>query len=257
MENNFLISDQKFLYCIICLLPLIFLLCISEQTLSPLQYCCRQLKQITRRNFKLIQSRSLIAKQGIKIIEIDSLPLGKFCSKMQNMTKNQGSIKGFAVSVPAAGHFFYAHTAPTSCAPLSHPEVTFNFSALGLVALGFTVLPLAGSLPLLLCQFSYSVAISWPCWLQASWLSLGLSSQPGLIQAPWQCQLRTRWVLAFSAFLAPSKVFLFCLVQWEHSCSWDSPCCGDQWFSHQLCSSPALSSHTISSGSIVHQLLSL
>lgn len=43
------------------------------------------------------------------------------------------SIKGFAVCVPAAGHFFYAHTASTSCATPSHHEVTFNFSALGLV----------------------------------------------------------------------------------------------------------------------------
>lgn len=51
---------------------------------------------------------------------------------MQNMTKKiSGSIKGFAVSVPAAGNFFYAHTAPTSCAPPSHSEVTFNFSVLG------------------------------------------------------------------------------------------------------------------------------
>lgn len=75
--------------------------------------------------------------------------------------KISGSIKEFAVCVPAAGHFFYAQTASISCAP-SHPEATFNFSALGLVALGFTVLPVAGSLPVLVCQFSYSVATPWP-----------------------------------------------------------------------------------------------
>jgi len=48
MENIFLMSDQKFLR----LLPLFFLLCTSEQSLapSPLQCCCRQLKQIARRN---------------------------------------------------------------------------------------------------------------------------------------------------------------------------------------------------------------
>lgn len=102
---------------------------------------------------------------------------------MQNITKISGSIKGFALCVPAAGHFFYAHIASTSRTPPSHPEITFNFSALGLVALGFTVLPLAGSLPLLVCQFSYPVAISWP-----SLLSLGLSSQPELIRAPWPVQ---------------------------------------------------------------------
>ena len=72
--------------------------------------------------------------------------------------KINGSIKGFTLCVPEAGHFVCAHTASTSCALPSQPEATFDFSALGLVALSFTVLPLAGSLPFWVCQLSYSLS---------------------------------------------------------------------------------------------------
>lgn len=78
--------------------------------------------------------------------------------KLQNMMKINGSIKGFTLCVPAAKHFLYAHIPSTSCALPSQPQATFDFSALGLVALGFTVLPLAGSLPFLVCQLSYSLS---------------------------------------------------------------------------------------------------
>lgn len=121
--------------------------------------------------------------------------------------KINDSIKGFALHVPEAGDFACAHAAST-CALPSQPEATFAFSASALVALGFTVLPLAGSLPFLVCQLSYSLSswlLSWPWWLPVSWLSLGFPSQTHIIWASWQCQSRARWFLAFAAFLAPSS----------------------------------------------------
>lgn len=71
---------------------------------------------------------------------------------MQNTMKISDTVKGFTLCVPEAGHFVCAHTASASGALSAQPETTFNFSDLG-----FTLLPLAGSLPFLVCQLSYSL----------------------------------------------------------------------------------------------------
>lgn len=148
---------------------------------------------------------SFIAKQVILITTINYLPLGNCVQKLGNMTKINGSITGFTVCALGAGHCLCSYSIYFLHLP-SQPKATFYFSALGLVALGVTVLPLAVSLPFLVCQLSYSLSsslLSWPLWLPVSWLSLGFPSQPHLIWASWECQSRITWFLTFAAFLTP------------------------------------------------------
>lgn len=111
--------NQKFLYCSFNLLPLLLLLCTSEESLAPssLQFCCRELKKIAKRNI-IIHTKPELSFKSKYFNNYNYLSsFWETALKMQNIIKINFSTKGFIFCVPEVGLFACAHIASaSSCA---------------------------------------------------------------------------------------------------------------------------------------------